>query len=538
MSEGPQGNPYGNPYNDPRGNPPGNPYGFVIPPMPSAPPPAPPAPADGLRAVAVALLNLTGLGLGYTLMRRWGLMAACWFATGVLLLAALPADPDGVPSGVVVGYLVLLVLAAVHGAFAGLRTRLTWPAGAPLAIALGLVLLAVPAGGVVLYDMARDEATEQMLLDRLDQADRLVRAGEGRPFGTAEAGYRQALRAYRDLRADHPGSRAAGKVPDRLETYYTTVGAAYAQKDYCGAIPGLTYLRTVPATISTKELGTLAQWPDDRLATSLYECASQGLATNATGWPGLFGDLLNGFPDSAQAAKVAPAVRSAVDKAAKGVGGSEPCAAVERLRTLGTRAGGLRGGESGVADAIAEQADRAGKTANAGVYACGVDQYKDGDFDEAAQTMNTFAAGNKTDKRRALARKFAIAAEVASEVPAAGRHLPTLASGGSISVTIKNDSPHAVTVYYTGPVTGSLTLGACGGCTTYSLLEPSLLGFKPCQNSGRHYPQRTIRLPAGTTYFLHKSDAGLGTTPASDTAKLSPGYIYTECAYTTKAFGF
>ncbi|MEU6341655.1 hypothetical protein ABZ883_12005 [Streptomyces sp. NPDC046977] len=506
--------------------------------MPSAPPPAPPVPPDGLRAAAVALLNLSGLGLGYALMRRWGLMVACWLVTGVLLLVALPADPDGVSSGVVVGYLVVLVLAAVHGAVAGLRTRLVWPTGAPVAIALGLVLLAVPAGGVVLYDMARDEATEQMLLDRLDQADRLVRAGEGRPFAAAENGYRQALRAYRDLRADHPDSRAAGKVPDRLKTYYTAVGAAYGQKDYCGAIPELTYLRTVPATIGKKELGTLAEWPDDRLATSLYECGSQGLATNATGWPELFGDLLNDFPDSAQAAKVAPAIGAVVDKAANAVRGSDPCAAVERLRTLGTQVDGVRSGQAGTAEAIAQQAGRATKSANAGVYACGVDQYKDGDFDEAAQTMNKFVADNKSDKRRALAGKYAIAAEVAGEVPAAGKRLPTLASGGSISVTIKNDSPHAVTVYYTGPVTGSLTLGACGSCTTYSLLEPSLIGFKPCQNSARHYPQRTIRLPVGTTYFLHKSDAGAGTTPASDTVKLRSGYIYTECAYTTKAFGF
>src|SRR5690348_9350655 len=86
-------------------------YGFAVPPMPSTPPPAPP---DGLRAAAVGLLNLSGLGLGYALTRRWALMAACWFATGILLLVALPADPDGVPMGLVVAYLVLLLAAAVH----------------------------------------------------------------------------------------------------------------------------------------------------------------------------------------------------------------------------------------------------------------------------------------------------------------------------------------------------------------------------------------------------------------------------------------
>lgn len=510
-------------------------YGFVIPPMPSTPPPAPP---DGLRAAAVGLLNLSGLGLGYALTRRWVLMVVCWFATGILLLVALPADPDGVPVGLVVVYLVVLLAAAVHGAVVGLRTRLVWPAGAPLAIALGLVLLAVPAGGVVLYDMARDEANEQALLDRLEQADRLVRAGGSRPFDAARSDYGKALREYRDIRSGHPDSRAAGRVPDRLKTYYTTVGAAYEQQDYCAAIPALTYLRTVPATMGQQTLGALAQWPDDRLAASLYACGAQRLGDEDAGWTEDFGDLLGTFPDSEQAAKVAPAVDSAVDKAAKDVSGSDPCPAVDRLRTLGTQARGLNAGAGDVGDAVAASAARAGRSADSGVYACGVDQYKDGDFGEARETMNTFVADNKGAKNRALAKKFAIAAEVADEIPAAGKRLPTLASGGSISVTIKNDSPNPITVLYTGPVTGSLTLKACRSCTSYSLLTPSLAGFKPCQDSGTNYPQRTIRLPVGTTYFLHKSTSSDGSSPASDKATLKPGYIYTECAYTTKSFGF
>ncbi|MET8861301.1 hypothetical protein [Streptomyces sp. NPDC004579] len=64
--------------------------GFVVPPMPTAPPPGP---AHPWRAVAVALLNLSGLGLGYAVVRRWALMAVCWVATGILLLVALTAYP-------------------------------------------------------------------------------------------------------------------------------------------------------------------------------------------------------------------------------------------------------------------------------------------------------------------------------------------------------------------------------------------------------------------------------------------------------------
>lgn len=503
---------------------------FAVPPMPTAPPRAP---ADALRAVAVALLNLSGLGLGYALMRRWGLMAVCWVVTAVLLLVALPADPDGVPGAAVVLYLVLLGLAGVHGAILGLRTRLVWPPRAWLAIVLGVVLLAVPAGGVALYGNARDRATEAMLLDRLERADKLVRASGQQSFSTAESDYRRALAAYRGLRSDHPGSKAADRVPDRLKTFYATVGSPYAQKNYCDAIAPLKYLRTVPGTMGKKELGALSTWPDDRLATSLYECASQALGHGDADWTTHFGDLLSTFPRSAPAGKVEPAVSAEVDRAVKQVGGSDPCAAVEHLRSLGTQVTALPGEQAGVAAALGKDADRAATNADSGTYNCGVSQYKDGRFVEAVTTMNEFVKNNQHARNRARAQKIAIAAEIAQTVPAAGRRLPTTASGGSIAVTVKNDSPDDITVMYTGPVTGSFSLKACGSCTTYSLTSTVLAGFTPCHDSGKNYPQRTIRLPVGTTYFVHKSRTGTGKSPASDTAKLRPGYIYTECAYMT-----
>jgi hypothetical protein len=499
--------------------------GFVVPPMPAAPPPAP---ANLWRALAVALLNLSGLGLGYAVVRRWGLMAVCWVATAILLVVALP----------LVLYLVFLALAAAHGASVGLRARLALLPSALIAAVLGVVLLAVPAGGVVLYDGARDEATERMLLDRLDRADKLVEQSGKQDFATAETGYRRALAAYSALGEDHPGSRAARRVPDRLKTYYATVAAPYARKDYCSAVPPLQYLRTLPGTMDKKALGNLAHWPDDRLATSLYACAAASLGGGEAGWTAQFGELLSTFPRSAQAGKVEPAVKSAVDKVVGAVGGDDPCTAVKRLGTLDTQVRGLPGEKAGVADALGKDADRASQSARSGAYACGVDQYKDGSFADAVTTMNDFAKNNPHHKNRARAQKIAIAAEVAQTVPAAGKRLPTTASGGSITVTVKNDSPDEVTVLYTGPVTGSFNLKACGGCSSYSLGSTLGIGFKPCSDSGKHYPQRTIHLPVGTTYFVHKSRSGTGKSPASDTAKLSPGYIYTECAYTTTSFGY
>ncbi|MFE9449913.1 hypothetical protein [Streptomyces sp. NPDC006739] len=512
----------------------GMPGGFVVPPMPTSPPPAPP---DRLRAAAVALLNLSGLGIGYALVRRWVPAAACWAATIVLLFVALPADADGVPAAALVAYGAFLLLAAAHGAVVGLRTRLARPGSAPTALLLGVLLLAVPAGGVVWYDGAHEEAVQRALLDRLHRADDLVTAAGRERFETARPDYRTALEVYRDLAVDHSGSRAARQVPDRMKTYYATVGAAYGHQDYCAAIEPLTYLRTVPRTMPKEQLGTLTRWPDDRLATSLYECGAAGLAGGGADWVTRFGDLLTTFPRSEPAGKVVPAVDAAVQKARKAVDGGAPCTAVADLRDLDSRITDLARTAGDAAADLGKAADQAGRSGDSGEYACGIDEYHRGDFAAAQKTMEEFAAGNKGDGNVARAKKVAIAAEVAQTLPAAGKKLPTTDSGGSISVTVENDSPDDITVLYTGPVTGSFTLKGCGDCKSYTLADTLIKGFKPCADSGRDYPRRTLDLPVGTTYFVHKPHGDSTTTPASDTVSLQSGYIYTECAYTTRALG-
>lgn len=502
------------------------------------PPAEPPGPAVPLRAVAVALLNLSGLGLGYALLRRWLGLALCLAATAGLLLVALPADPDGVPRGYLLGYLGVLALAAVHGAVRGLRRPLAWPPKAPVALLLGLVLLAAPLGAVAYYQGARDDATQAMLLDRLAKADQLVQTAKAEPFGTARSDYRTALDAYRDLTDHHAGSKAARRVPDRLRTYYTTIGAPYDQKHYCDAIEPLKYLRTIPGHYDAKTLGSLAGWPDDRLATSLYECGSAGIAQDAVTTDATdadLADLLTTFPKSAQAAKVEPAVRAGVAAAGRQAGGSSPCPATDHLRSLSARIGKLPGDKAGVAGALAADAHRADGYVQSGTYACGVAQYKSGDFKNALDTMNSFLTAYAHDAHRTMARKVAIAAEIAAELPAAGRHMPTTRSGGGLTITISNDSPDRIEVLYTGPVTGSFVLAGCGSCKHYA--SESAATSSACKG-GKSYPKKTISLPPGTTYFLHKSTGGEHAKPGTDTVALRDGYIYTECAYTVdRPFG-
>ncbi|MEU7735298.1 hypothetical protein AB0B51_19615 [Streptomyces griseus] len=500
--------------------------GPVPPPPPSrAPAVGPPPPGAPLRAVGAALLNLTGLGLGYALLGRWTRAAVCWAATAVLLWAALPADPDGVPGGVLAGYLLVLVAAAADGARIALRSALGGAWRPVVAVGLGVVLLAVPTGGAVVYGSARDEAREQMLLDRLAAGDERVATASGRPFDAAKGEYERALDAYRALGEDHPGSRAAKLVPDRLKAYYDAVSAPYAEKRLCEAVAPLTYLRTLPDSVDERLLGPLAAWPDEPLAASLYGCGVSRLGGPGGGGTEL-GELLRTFPGSASARQVGPAIGKRIKEQVAALEGAEPCAATEVLRGLGATASGLP--DEGV-KALRGDADEGVVD---GVYACGVDQFEDEQFGAARTTLTDFARTYRSDGRARQARNIAIAAEIADDRPAAGKRLPpSKRPGGSrMELVISNDAPNAVEVLYTGPVTGTATLKACAGCERYSASEGPR---RACGASGRDYPKARLRLPAGEYHFLYKH--GTGATARVDSyssgTKVQPGYTYTSCTY-------
>ncbi|MFI5551087.1 hypothetical protein [Streptomyces sp. NPDC051738] len=490
-------------------------------------------PADPWRSAAAGLFNLSGLGLGYVFLEHWWQAALCWIATGFLLVAALPADPDGVPVGVVWAYVLVLVPAAVHGAWLARRARLTLRWRSTVAAALGLVLLAVPAGGAVGYDAAQDEAYQQMLLDRLARTDRLVTAASQRDgFAEGKGDYDRALKAYRALGDDHPGSRAAHRIPDRLGRFYDTVAAPYREKEYCEALQPLRYLWKLPDTMGTERLGSLADWPEEPLATSLYECGITNLGSNARTEAdangGALADLLRTFPDSPQAAKVEPAVSAEIAKRSKALKGDDPCPADEELQAISQTMVDLPAGSPG--DGLRTDAVNA---VESGAYACGVDQFKDDKFGAAAETLNDFADEYEDNKNAKRARQIAIAAEIADELPEAGRKLPpSRGPGGSkMPMEISNDAPKAVEFLYTGPVTGSIYLPACADCTEYS--SKSNAESAACSNSGTDYPTTYLNLPAGNYQTLIKyadEDAG-DVTNEADAMSIDPGYTYTNCLY-------
>ncbi|WP_233521768.1 hypothetical protein [Streptomyces triticagri] len=452
-------------------------------------------------------------------------------------MTVLPAEPDGPPTGLLVGYGLVLLLAAADGARRGYRPAATGlPVRPVLAAVLGLVLLAVPAGGAVAYGQARDEAREQQLLDRLEKVDAGVARADGKQFSSVEPQYRKALDGYRELAGEHGGSRAAGLVPDRLKAYYKSVAAPYHAKEYCAAVEPLTYLRTVPKRLDRELLGKLAGWPDGPLATSLLECGLQSLddasAPAGEASDGELAELLRLFPDSDQAGRVVPAVGKEISAREKAVGGAEPCTATEQLRHLRTTAAGL---PDGAGDALAEDA---GDAVRDGVYACGVDRFEDKDFAGALKTLGEFRRTYKDDKRRARAGTIAIAAEIAKDRASAGKRLPpSRAPGGArMEYVITNDAPTSVEILYTGPVTGVVKLAACGDCKKY----PSRAsGSSAACKSGKKYDRSTLRLPAGSYHFLYKRGAGTVEAVGNHTsgARIQSGYTYTDCTYVIEGAG-
>jgi hypothetical protein len=487
--------------------------------------------ADAGRAVGAGLLNLSGLGLGYVLLRQWAGAVVCLAATAGLLVYALPADVDGVSGWVVLGYLAVLVLAALDGARRGLRTRKALPVRSYVAVGLGVVLLAVPAGGAVLFRGAQDEAVEKMLLGRLAETDKVVARARAVNFSAAEPDYRAALAQYGRLVRDHGDSRAAKQVPGRLDAYYRAVGAPYAQGEYCEAVRPLTYLRTVPAAIGEQTAGRLAAWPDARLATSLYECGMRGLGA-ATGGGGELAELLRTFPGTEQAGKVEPGVRARIVERTKALDGSDPCPVTEELRRIGTTASGLPGS---AATTLRTDADGA---VESGVWSCGLDQYRDKKFAEARSTLAGFATTYRNNANAGRARTIAIAAEIAVTRPAAGADLPSSSAPGGdrMGYVISNDSPSPTVILYTGPITGSFTMPGCAGCRTYRSEQAART--TACKDTGRNYPKHRLSLPAGTYYFLSKP-SGVGARPNQGNIEgtVRPGYTYTQCTYSVNPFG-
>lgn len=501
-------------------------------------PPAPPLPPQPWpAAVAAALLNLSGLGLGYVVLRQWIGAVVCWAATVALIVAVLPADPDGIPAGVLVAYGAFVVLAALDVLRSARRKPLApWASARQgLVLPLALVLFAVPVGGGFAYGAARDEAREQRLLEQLAAADKLVKDSEGQSFTSVEATYRSALDTYQRIGTEHAGSRAGKLVPDRLQAYYKSVSTPYDKKDYCRAVPALRHLRALPGSVDKALLGGLVGRADEPLAESWFECGTRtvGTAGQEKSSADHLNALMSTFPQSPFTAKVEPTLREVLRARDKSVGVA-PCGTAEELRRIDTTVDLLPSAS------FASFGKDVGRSIQRGDFACGVDQFKKKEFTEALATMNEYVKAYPSSPQTPQARNIAIAAEIAEETPAAGNKVPSAATadGSGMVMVISNDGPGEVELLYTGPVTGRITLPACGSCKAYPGIIVPKGGIKPCTGPSSKYPKRTLTLPPGNYQMLQKRDSTRSSSEVKkgSTTKIESGYSYTNCLYVTSLY--
>ena len=182
------------------------------------------APRPSARPSTAALLNLSGLGLGYLHLRAWSRLVVALAATAGLAWVALPIGREPIAVWWALGYLGALGLFALDAALLARRRarretprRTVWTPRAAGRIAWATLAI-VPLLGAA-YVVTQHEVLEQYLAHDLDQAEESL---DGRPsvFDPCKDVYDAAYATYVRTVAEHPRTRAADRVPGLVDNLY------------------------------------------------------------------------------------------------------------------------------------------------------------------------------------------------------------------------------------------------------------------------------------------------------------------------------
>lgn len=466
------------------------------------PPPRPPA-GPPKSVTGAALLNLTGLGLGYAYLRNHVLAVLTLALTGGAVTVAFLTDAATRPwvwRGAVLGWLVLL---AAHAAFLASR-REPGPRRRGPAVA-GVVVVVVMAVGYAGYGVAGGAAY-----------DRGVAAQEDGDCATAVSAFDTVTGPFElTLRPDVLDARARSAEC----AAYEKARAAQNRDDYESAI------------VLYDDFGKLH--PDSALAPYVHENLADTHFAKATSWqePVAAVDarlavdtllLLRREFDGTDAAKKAPEAIAAVFSAAtKSYGAGKFCDSLEVLTYFAGLAPSSAG-EKVVADATTFRARS--------LYECGMRKYRDKQLSDAVTTFDAFLAAYPKDGRVARVKSARISAKVAIAMKTTLPMPPPLGGNdvGSIPITFYNDSRESVTVLIAGPTAHQIILPACPACPlSYAEDDPDA-----CANfDGR--PSVTLRLKPDTYYFT--TDAKGWVEELADSLPLESYYEYEQCLFTIPA---
>ena len=419
--------------------------------------------------LAAALLNLTGLGLGYAYLRRWwrttfalvgtALLAALayvpevagspwvWRTLGVLWLAALGYDGwravrhgphlHGVrPQLVPVGVGIALIAAAVVG-------TVVYVAAASRAYAAGVTAQRAGDGGPAVAEFERVSGPYRLILgpdvvaaeQRTEQcADYLAAQYEQRRGAHAAA-----VRHYREFRTAHPGSDLVPLVDEQLVATFLSWGETLRNNnDGTGAIS--VYRDALTDTTAPERIRPELAWAHlERAEAARARVASGGPAMDAMAAVDDLLTIRRALGDTPAVGRVSQALTATFAAATAPVSQQRYCDVLDVLASFVALSGNEAAEVVGPATEMRMQV----------LLECGLQRFRAADFRGALSPLHTLVSDYPQAPQTAQARSAIIAAEVAVAKQEMGGGpppaLPAPLAGnapGQIPVRIFNGSPH------------------------------------------------------------------------------------------------
>ncbi|MCF4121917.1 hypothetical protein L1785_13115 [Antribacter sp. KLBMP9083] len=494
-----------------------------------APPPAPEQallPATPWRedrgALTAGLLNLSGLGLGYVLLRAWARAAAAAVISIVFLVIVLPVTWQGVSAGWLVAYVIVLVGLAADAWFLARRRARRGLAAMPVPgarIAAWPLLAVVPVAAVA-YAGVQAEELEQHLEEVVATAMTELRSVTEESWSARSATFEDSYVALAEVAVDHPDSRAAATVPEHLDTLYAqaTNGAP------CSVLEAVDWFAE-PHTVVPDEV-SLQPRAAEALPASLRGCAGTYLETaNPSDAAPYLDRLLADHGSSAEATALPGEMATWRDEILATITGDDPCGALESTRGVAQLF------DLVAAESLATLGGAAAERVPEGIYLCGLRYFDDKEFTLARETLTELVEDHAGDPRVAYAERVIVTADVATVYPEAGAQRPgeSAAGGARTEITIYNYGPDAVDWLYTGADTGSVHLEPCASCATVSDLESA----PECLESSPGYPSVVLSLPEGSYFMALRGSDGTLNDPEDGTGAypIDADYYYWDCAY-------
>lgn len=449
--------------------------------------------ANGPRrrlGLPAAVLNVSGLGVGYLYLRRW------WWALGHGVLLAAWVVSASSTAAWLVGLAALVGVSVVAAAFFGWRSAGRRPLMPSAWIPVTAAVLLAGAVAVLVSEYRGDARAELAAAERAhadgdckaairhyDRVTGLYR----RSFTTAVEQAPAGRRACRDLEAARRQA-ADEDFEAAIPAYQDYVGereALFAE----GAAAELAAFRAAYAELIVDSAdGELSRYAD---AYQQYVL------------------LVEEQPDSPEAEAASDAVEEMLETATAGLGRDEACTEVEVLEFFADELPG----DDGLSDEAVESAEDALP-----------------DAEEACE-------------EQMVEETIEDLADDADFLPSPTEVGTT--AGRSVTLEIVNQSDQTLELLYTGPETGRIEVPPCTSCATVGGPTPTSFpttttmpgSSAPSDCGAAASPRRRVTLDAGSYEVVVRTSGDEVVTPFYGTWDLARGTTYSACYYLQPAFG-